>query len=106
MARPSRSKNVVTQRFTWRSTTLSVTHTPDYINAGWSHLELHVIAPKGAPIPLTATGYLSHFMDSDDLGTAGGAVAFFTAWLDREATSKRWQKMDARWRQGDLFTSR
>lgn len=26
MARPSRSKNVVTQRFTWRSTTLSVTH--------------------------------------------------------------------------------
>lgn len=89
--------------FTWRHLALRVKHTPNYINQGWSHLELGVVAPKGAPCPITSTGYLSHFMDEDELACAGGAVAFFTAWLDREARSKLWAKIEAKWRQLDLF---
>ena len=90
-------------RFCWRDVTCSVTCTPNYINEGWTHLELRVLAPQGAPLPITRTGYLSHFIDADELAAAGGAVAFFTAWLDRDAKTKRWQKTEMRWRQGDLF---
>lgn len=99
-----RRKSAVTKlRFAWRDVSLSVTCTPNYINDGWTHLELRVLAPKGAPVPITETGYLSHFIDADELAQAGGPVAFFSGWLNREASSKRWQKREFRWRQGDLF---
>lgn len=37
------------------------------------------------------------------LSAAGGAVAYLTAWMDREATTKRYRKMEQLWRQGDLL---
>ena len=90
-------------RFTWRHVRCSVRHTPDYLGPGQSHLELQVISPKGCPVPLTDAGYLSHFLPTELLDAAGGPVAFFTAWLDREATSKAYREAEYRWRQGDLF---
>ena len=95
-----------TVTFSWRHLKLRVKHTRNYINQGWSHLELRVISPKGAPCPITSTGYLSHFLDEDQLAAAGGPVALFTAWLNREATTKAWAKAEFRWRQGDLFDRR
>ena len=91
------------QRFTWRHVTLSVKHTRDYLVPGQSHLELRVIAPKGCPVPITDTGYRSHFLGREELEAAGGPVAFMTAWLDREASGKAYKDADLRWRQGDLF---
>jgi hypothetical protein len=83
----------------WRDVTARVRHTPNYISKGWSHIELTVVTPKGAPLPVTATGYLSHFLDADDLKRAGGAVAFFLAWIEREAKTKAWAKREFAWRQ-------
>lgn len=103
MAAHRRKSAITKSRFAWRNTTLGVTCTPDYINNGWTHLELRVLTPKGAPLPITDTGYLSHFIDAHELMATGGAIAFFSAWLEREAKTKRWQKADFRWRQGDLF---
>lgn len=99
----SRSSKSV-ERFTWRGVQLSATHTPNYISAGWSHVELRVLKPKGVPVSITETGYRSHFLDETDLIAAGGPAAFFRAWLDREATSKAYAKAVARWRQLDLFS--
>ena len=62
-----------------------------------------MVRPKRAPIPITETGYRSHFIDTLDLINAGGAVTFVTAWLDREAKSKDWQNREFKLRQGDLF---
>ena len=92
-----------TARFTWRHVRLAVKHTPNYLSPGQSHLELTVIAPKGCPVPLTDTGYFSHFLPAEMLEAAGGPVAFMTAWLDREAASKAYKDAEYRWRQGDLF---
>lgn len=98
-ARPRKS----VEKFTWRGIEMSATHSPNYISAGWSHIELRVVKPKGRPVPITDTGYLSHFLDEADLKAAGGPVAFFRAWLDREADSKAYRKALARWQQLDLF---
>lgn len=91
------------EKFTWRGIEMSATHSPGYISEGWSHIEIRLLKPKGRPLPITDTGYLSHFLDEADLKAAGGAVAFFRAWLDREADSKAYRKALARWQQLDLF---
>lgn len=99
-ARPRKS----VERFTWRGIEMSATHEPNYISTGWSHIELRVQKPKGIPVPITSSGYLSHFLDEADLKAAGGPAAFFRAWLDREANAKAYLKGLARWRQLDLFS--
>jgi hypothetical protein len=100
-AKPSTAKTSAT--FTWRHLKLRATHSPNAINPGWSHIELHVLAPKGSPCPITTTGYLSHILDADELAKAGGPIAFFNAWLDRAATTKAWATAEAKWRQLELF---
>jgi hypothetical protein len=92
-----------THNLVWRDITCRVKHTPNYISKGWSHLEIVVVSPKGAPLPITGTGYRSHFLDAELIAKAGGPVAFFQRWLDSEATTKAWAKAEFKWRQGDLF---
>ena len=60
-----------TVRFTWNEIVLSVRHQPDYISKGWDHIELRVVAPKGAILPITSTGYLSHFLTPAELDGRG-----------------------------------
>ena len=61
------------------------------------------MTPKGAPLPITQTSYLSHFLDEERLATAGGPVAFFLDWIEREARTKQWAKAEFKWRQLGLF---
>lgn len=107
MAKPktktARRRPPTIHRFEWRQFKLRIKHTPDYLERGWSHVELHLVAPKGAPLPITTTGYLSQFLTEDDLVTAGGPIGLFRAMLDREAKTKAWAKAEFKWRQGDLF---
>lgn len=92
-----------TERFTWRGIEMTATHTPNYISKGWSHLEMRVMKPKGVPVPITTTGYLSHFTEEDIVKAAGGPAAFFLAWLERETHSKAYKAALAKWAQLDLF---
>jgi hypothetical protein len=92
-----------TVRLTWNDVVLSVRHQPDYISKGWDHIELRVVAPKGAILPITSTGYLSHFVVAHELTAAGGPVAIFTAWLERESNTKKWRESKFKLRQLDLF---
>ena len=89
--------------FTWRHLRLKLEETPHYPSHGWTMLQLHVIAARDVPCPLTRTGYFAHFLDEIELAAAGGAVAFMTAWLDRDAALKPYKQAETRWRQGDLF---
>lgn len=84
-------------------TRIRITHSRDYLIAGQDHIEVEALAPKKAALPITETGYRSQFVSGLDLINAGGPVTFATAWLDREAKSKDWQKRQAFRQQGDLF---
>lgn len=98
-----RAKRRSTLPFTWRDIALKVVVTEDTIAAGQTQLELHVVKPKGAPVPITSSGYYCHFVNSSVLAFNGGPIKHFTDWLDREARTKRWEREEFRWRQGDLF---
>lgn len=88
---------------TSRSIRLSITHARDYLSQGSDHVEVESLKPKRAPLPITETGYHSHFLPGVDLINAGGAVTFVTGWLDREASSPQWRKAQSARAQGDLF---
>lgn len=96
-------KKTRTAKLVWRDVTCRVRHTPNYLSTGWSHIEITVVSPKKAPLPITETGYRSHFLDEELLKKVGGPVTFFVDWIEREAATKAWAKTDFKWRQGDLF---
>ncbi len=96
-------KKAATAKLVWRDVTCRVRHTPNYLSKGWSHIEIIVVTPKKAPLPITETGYRSHFLDEDLLKKAGGPVTLLPR-LDRaRGASKAWAKTEFKWRQGDLF---
>ena len=88
---------------TGETVAISIRHTRDYLVAGSDHIEIESIKPKRTALPITETGYRSHFIDRQELRLAGGPLQFVKSWLLREERSKEWLKRDATSRQADLF---
>lgn len=91
------------------SVRIRITHARDYLATGSDHIEVESIKPGKAPLPITETGYRSHFMPALDLINAGGPVTFVQAWIEQAAKGKAWTKAttakpaSAPAAQGDLF---
>jgi plasmid stabilization system protein ParE len=104
-AAPRKTKYEINWRnpVTAETVRIRITHARDYLVQGTDHIEVESIMPKKAPLPITATGYLSHFIAPLQLINAGGPVTFVTAWIDNEARGKAWKKQAATTAQGDLF---
>jgi hypothetical protein len=92
-----------THRFNWQGIEIEATYTP----RKWgviAHLEISSVAPAGAALPITSTGYRSHFHECGTVESHGGdVVAQVTAWLAEEAAKTEWQAHIARTKQGELF---
>ncbi|WP_299966025.1 hypothetical protein [uncultured Roseobacter sp.] len=72
---------------TWRHVEIEITYTPEKFGMV-DHIELRT--KNKAALPVTETGYRSHFVDKGSVAAHGGAVAFVTAWLDHEAERSNW----------------
>ncbi len=92
-----------THRFTWQGIEIEATYTP----LKWgviAHLEIRSIAPERARLPITETGYRSHFHQPGIVEAHGGdVVAQVTAWLNEEAAKPDWLAYVEATRQGELF---
>jgi hypothetical protein len=90
-------------RFTWRGIDIEVTYDPDGYGVV-SHLEVRSIEPPRAPLPITNTGYRSHFHEHGTVEQNGSdVVALVKVWLDDEAAKPEWQRYEQASRQGELF---
>lgn len=87
----------------WRGIAVRITHHPDRFMRGFDYLEVESVAPERAALPITETGYKSHFLPGGDLAGYGGPVAFVTSWLDHEAKSSAWRASELSSRQLSLF---
>jgi hypothetical protein len=76
-----------THKITWRGIKIEITFTPEKFGLV-DHIELH--SEGRTPLPLTETGYKSHFIPAGTIHHHGGAVAFVTAWLEHEAKRLGW----------------
>jgi hypothetical protein len=89
----------------WQGITLSVGYEPHWLGKPnlAAHLEIHVIAPEGALLPITNTGYRSHFTRCEEIEAAGGPLEFVRTWLDDAARSPEWRRHCEAARQLSLF---
>ncbi|MFH1555913.1 MAG: hypothetical protein ABII76_13780 [Pseudomonadota bacterium] len=78
----------------WCGIGLTINWTPVWFAMGdgsYSVAHLEIIADERAPLPITATGYRSHFTQAADIEAHGGPIAFALAWLERDAASPAWK---------------
>ncbi|SNZ20069.1 hypothetical protein [Cohaesibacter gelatinilyticus] len=82
-------------QLTWHGIGLTVRHSPAWYQQqqdGFVTQHIEVISDDRVPLPITETGYRSHFMNGQDaLGEfEGDPVAFVNWWLDEAAQSPDW----------------
>lgn len=82
---------------------IRVTRTRNYLSSGTDHIEIESMRPKKAPLPITETGYRSHFLRAEEVMREGGVQSFVMAWLNHEAESPSWKKQTLKASQDDLF---
>lgn len=91
-------------RFIWQGIEIEAIYLPRRFGGVIAHLEIRSIVPERAPLPISATGYRSHFHPCGTIEANGGdVVAQVTAWLDEEAAKPEWLAYAAKSRQGELF---
>ena len=81
--------NTEIHRITWHGRKIEIRYQPRSF-AGCAHLEIKCRTAR--PLPITGTGYRSHFTAREDIEQEGGPVAFVEAWLDIAAQTKAWQR--------------
>ncbi|MEX0806699.1 MAG: hypothetical protein WD688_25770 [Candidatus Binatia bacterium] len=94
----------------WNGIRIEIRYCPNWLESyegvyGYplAHLEIDAIDPEGAPLPMTETGYRSHFTRPDLIAADGGPVAFARAWLDDSARDRKWIEREAERKQLSLF---
>ncbi|WP_156842856.1 hypothetical protein [Novosphingobium aquimarinum] len=92
----------LTHIIVWEGIEIEVTHTPLYCaEPPFDHIELRV---KGKlRLPMTETGYRSHFLPAREVMSYGDAAGYVRAWLDHEAQSASWRVYVESSRQLSLF---
>jgi len=89
----------------WNNIEIEARYDPRYAGGIIAHLEIEAIIPERSKLPITETGYGSHFhnigMIERDYG--GDVVACVEDWLEKEAQSKDWRTYVEASRQGSLF---
>lgn len=92
----------------WRGITVRVSYAANWLNMAargydTAHIEVESLAPERAQLPITETGYRSHFTSAETVAAYGGPVAFVHTWLDEEAAKPSWKAHEAAARQLTLF---
>lgn len=64
----------------WRGVTVVVRPAPDWLRLGVDHIEVET-EPR-PPLPITETGFRSHFLAPAELEAFGGPATFVRAGLD------------------------
>lgn len=101
------NRHIITEALVWEGVTLSISYEPSWLGMsedyGPAHLEIHVVEPERAPLPITETGYRSHFLARALVEEAGGPVAYVRQWLDEAAQDREWKLAQGRRAQLSLF---
>jgi hypothetical protein len=93
---------------TWQGITIDVSYVPDYSDSfakiqGWKLAHLELKRRDKGQLPMSETGYRSHFTAAANIESFGGPEGYTKAWLDEEGKSKVWQEHVSQERQLKLF---
>lgn len=85
----------------WDGVPVDITYRQRRWKSDFDHIELRI--PDGHILPVTETGYRSHFLPSGIVQEYGGVESFVRAWLDHEAERPDWKIRKDAARQMSLF---
>ena len=102
------SRHIETFRIVWNGIAIEIRWEPNWLNLAvkgydTAHLQVESIAPERAPLPITETGYRSHFTSPETIAAYGGPVAYVEAWLETESQAPDWRNQEQVRRQLSLF---
>lgn len=87
--------------FEWEGRAIRLSYHPRYLDM-FDHIEIRSV--DGGPLPITETGYKSHFFGPvDPLLSNDEVVEMITRWLEKEAGSISWQNYLQQSKQLSLF---
>lgn len=89
----------------WQGIDIEAVYVPKASGGAIAHLTLTSVNPERAPLPVTETGYRSHFhpVGTIEAEFNGDVVRCVTEWLNAESKSKDWKRHQESQRQPDLF---
>lgn len=90
----------ITTMLIWNGIKIMVTDTPNRFGEA-DPIELH--AEDRQRLPVTETGYRSHFCHESQIEPYGSALAFVQAWLDHESMNSEWRAYVEASKQLSLF---
>lgn len=70
----------------WCGISVEINHVPDWPGHGYQHIELRA----AQMLPVTETGYRSHYIHNDEIALFENAEAFVIEWLDEYAKDPEW----------------
>lgn len=88
-------------RIEWQGIGIELRYVQNCYGSESDHIELRVDGKQR--LPITNTGYRSHFIHNDAIAQFGSVEAYILAWLDHEAQSPSWRTYVERPRQLSLF---
>jgi len=101
-------RRIFTEPLVWEGLVILVSFEPDWFGLGdagfeeaYAHLELQVLSPRGAPLPLSDTGYWSEFLAIGEAEDHGGPRELARRLLVEFANSETWRIRWARWELAD-----
>lgn len=102
------NRNIETFCVVWSGITIEIRWEPNWLNLSGgdydtAHLEVESISPERAQLPVTETGYRSHFISPATVAAYGGPVAYVEAWLETESQAPDWRRVEQERRQLSLF---
>ena len=101
------TKDYVVTRTNWHGIEIEIRWNPDYLTyddqTRMAHLEVESISPRRARLPITETGYRSHFTTVEAVQTYVRPEDYVEAWLDQASRSSEWRAFDEAQRQLSLF---
>ena len=86
-------------RLDWRGITIDVSITFDWLNMDHHHIEFRA----DQPLPVTQTGYRSHFIHVDQFAAFNNLEQLVRLWLEDAAKSPEWIQAQDERRQLKLF---
>ena len=105
----SAERSIEIHALLWRGVEIEITYEASWLGMDPSrefataHLTVTAKSPERARLPITETGYRSHFIQAEEIAEAGGPVAYVTEWLDHMARSREWIAYEQSSRQLSLF---
>ncbi|HEV7276537.1 MAG TPA: hypothetical protein VGN80_09645 [Devosiaceae bacterium] len=98
--------NIETHTVNWCGIALEVTYEAHWLNATafrTAHLQVRSVAPAKEPLPISDTGYRSHFLPADEIDAHGGPAEYVKRWLDHAARAPEWRRAVEARQQLSLF---